>query len=113
MQEQEIKKTVRERYAGTAKGDNSCCAPSCCGGQAADAISKTVGYTDEDIQSVPEGANLGLGCGNPVAIAGLKRGETYLDLGSGASPERPPAWRVAGYRWVVSVPEYRPSIDRW
>jgi len=84
MQEQEIKKTVRERYAGTAKGDNSCCAPSCCDGQAVETISKTVGYTDDDMQSVPEGANLGLGCGNPVALASLKEGETVLDLGSGA-----------------------------
>jgi len=47
-------------------------------------MSKAVGYTDEDLTSVPEGANLGLGCGNPVAIAGLKEGETVLDLGSGA-----------------------------
>jgi hypothetical protein len=69
MQEQEIKKIVRERYAGTVKEGNSCCAPSCCNGNAADRISKTIGYTDEEIHSVPEGANLGLGCGNPVALA--------------------------------------------
>ena len=47
-------------------------------------ISKTIGYTDTDVDSVPEGANLGLGCGNPIALASLKEGEVVLDLGSGA-----------------------------
>jgi ubiquinone/menaquinone biosynthesis C-methylase UbiE len=47
-------------------------------------ISRRIGYSEEDINSVPEGANLGLGCGNPVALASLKEGETVLDLGSGA-----------------------------
>jgi ubiquinone/menaquinone biosynthesis C-methylase UbiE len=47
-------------------------------------LSKRIGYSDSDIESVPEGANLGLGCGNPVALASLKKGEVVLDLGSGA-----------------------------
>ena len=47
-------------------------------------ISKSVGYTDEDLNAAPEGANLGLGCGNPVALASLKEGEVVVDLGSGA-----------------------------
>jgi arsenite methyltransferase len=47
-------------------------------------ISKNIGYTEEELKAIPEGANLGLGCGNPVAIASLKEGETVLDLGSGA-----------------------------
>jgi arsenite methyltransferase len=50
----------------------------------AEAASKNIGYTDEDLNAVPDGANLGLGCGNPVALASLKEGETVLDLGSGA-----------------------------
>jgi arsenite methyltransferase len=87
MKEGEIKKAVRESYANITKGESSCCRParSCCGNLNVVAdISKNIGYTEEEMKMVPEGANLGLGCGNPVAIAALKRGETVLDLGSGA-----------------------------
>lgn len=87
MRKKEIKKVVREGYAKIAKQENSCCtpAPSCCGtGDIAQEISKKIGYTEEELRIVPEGANLGLGCGNPVALASLKEGETVLDLGSGA-----------------------------
>lgn len=54
------------------------------GGKAPETFSRKIGYTEEDISSVPKGANLGLGCGNPVALASLKEGEVVLDLGSGA-----------------------------
>ena len=87
MSKDEIKKVVREGYAQIAKHNNSCCAPanSCCGGaDLAQNMSKKIGYTDGELQAVPEGANLGLGCGNPVALASLREGETVLDLGSGA-----------------------------
>ena len=87
MKETEIKKKVREGYAEIAKKQSSCCAPanSCCGsGNLAQTISKAIGYSEEEITSVPEGANLGLGCGNPIALASLAQGETVLDLGSGA-----------------------------
>ncbi|MCW4033406.1 MAG: arsenite methyltransferase [Candidatus Bathyarchaeota archaeon] len=87
MEEKKVRKVVREGYADIAKQDSSCCAPmnSCCGGaDMAQNISKNIGYTDEELKVVPEGANLGLGCGNPTALAGLKEGETVLDLGSGA-----------------------------
>ncbi len=87
MKKDEIKKAVRDRYAQTVTRSSSCCGPvekSCCGPVSSDAKSRTMGYTDEDLKSVPEGANLALGCGNPVAIASLKEGETVLDLGSGA-----------------------------
>lgn len=86
MKNQEIKKVVREGYGKIAKQGSSCCSPvsSCCGNiKSADSISRKMGYTEEEITSVPEGANLGLGCGNPTAIASLKEGETVLDLGSG------------------------------
>jgi SAM-dependent methyltransferase len=85
MKETEIKKNVRKSYASVAKQSTSCCAPttSCCSNQS-EAISKAIGYSEHEISSVPEGANLGLGCGNPVALASLKEGETVLDLGSGA-----------------------------
>ena len=87
MKEQEIKKVVRKGYAEIAKKESSCCVPAdtCCGSaDLAQSISKTIGYSDEELTSVPEGANLGLGCGNPVALASLVEGETVLDLGSGA-----------------------------
>ena len=87
MKESEIKKVVRKGYAEIAKKSSSCCAtPSCCGGSADPAldISKAIGYSDEEMTSVPDGANLGLGCGNPVALASLAEGEIVLDLGSGA-----------------------------
>ncbi len=87
MKKEEVRKVVREGYAQVAKGGSSCCSPqsSCCGTtNVATNASKRIGYTDEDMQSVPEGANLGLGCGNPVAVASLKEGEVVLDLGSGA-----------------------------
>jgi len=88
MKDEEIRKAVRESYAKVAKTEKSCCAPasSCCNSHAETArkISKGIGYSNEEMTSVPEGANLGLGCGNPVALASLKEGETVLDLGSGA-----------------------------
>ncbi len=86
MKDEEIRKTVRERYGGIAVKDNNCCGPtnSCCGGGSADTISQSVGYSDEELGAVPDGANLGLGCGNPTALASLKEGETVIDLGSGA-----------------------------
>ncbi len=87
MENGKIKKVVREGYAKIAKQSSSCCAPvnSCCGStDLAQDISKSIGYTEEELKVVPEGANLGLGCGNPVALASLREGETVLDLGSGA-----------------------------
>jgi len=87
MEDKQIKKTVREGYAKIAKQGSSCCVPtnSCCGStDLAQNISKKIGYTEKELEAVPEGANLGLGCGNPVAIASLREGETVLDLGSGA-----------------------------
>jgi len=87
MKEAEIKRMVREGYAQRVQNKSSCCAPasSCCGsGDPAESMSKAIGYTEEELGSVPDGANLGLGCGNPIALASLAEGETVLDLGSGA-----------------------------
>jgi len=87
MEDSKIKEVVREGYAKVARAA-SCCssasAPSCCApASSPEAISKNIGYTQGELERVPEGANLGLGCGNPVALASLKEGETVLDLGSG------------------------------
>jgi ubiquinone/menaquinone biosynthesis C-methylase UbiE len=87
MRPDEIKNVVRKEYAKFAMAGSSCCpgAHSCCGSApAVDEIGRRIGYSDEDLKNAPEGANLGLGCGNPVALASLKEGEIVLDLGSGA-----------------------------
>lgn len=86
MNKEETTKIVREGYAKVARQGSSCCAPAdtCCGStDKAQDISKKIGYTEEELRSVPESANMGLGCGNPVAVASLKEGETVMDLGSG------------------------------
>lgn len=87
MKTNDIKKIVREKYGKIAGQKKSCCQPStscCCGDSDADVISKDIGYSDEELAAVPEGANLGLGCGNPIALATLQAGEVVIDLGSGA-----------------------------
>jgi len=87
MKEEEIKKVVREGYGKVAQKSGSCCGPavSCCGGSdLIQEVSKKIGYREEELAVVPEGSNLGLGCGNPVALASLKKGEVVLDLGAGA-----------------------------
>jgi len=87
MKEAEVKRMVREGYAQRVQNKSSCCAPanSCCGSaNPVESMSKAIGYTEEELGSVPDGTNLGLGCGNPTALASLAEGETVLDLGSGA-----------------------------
>ncbi|HVY16988.1 MAG TPA: arsenite methyltransferase [Rhodopila sp.] len=83
-----VKEMVRDRYHGIAAGTVAdAAAASCCGaatGATADGKSKQMGYSADDLAAVPEGANLGLGCGNPQAIAAMRPGETVIDLGSGA-----------------------------
>lgn len=87
LSDKKIKGIVQERYSQIAKQNSSCCAKneSCCGSSGmAEHIGKVIGYGEEELQSVPENANLGLGCGNPVALASLREGEIVLDLGAGA-----------------------------
>ena len=77
-----IRQTVLETYGNVAKSDDrSGCGCGC--GSTSENVSIGLGYTAENVSGVPEGANMGLGCGNPNAIASLKAGETVLDLGSG------------------------------
>ncbi len=91
MDTDQIKEMVRTRYGGIAEaaGTAGCCAPapSCCGPGAATPVqdkARHMGYSEAELAAVPEGANLGLGCGNPQAIAALRPGEVVIDLGSGA-----------------------------
>jgi arsenite methyltransferase len=84
MNANEIKEMVRARYGGIATGASSdCCGPSCCDASAT-SKSTDMGYSPQELAAVPEGADLGLGCGNPQAIAAMQPGETVIDLGSGA-----------------------------
>ena len=83
-----LRQLVREGYAKIAQDTSAgCCSPgvSCCGSapQDADKLARELGYTIEELKALPEGANMGLSCGNPAALAALKPGETVLDLGSG------------------------------
>jgi SAM-dependent methyltransferase len=100
-----LRQQVRAAYGAIARSGVSCCAPSgalsagCCAPSeqsVADLLSKGIGYSAEELATAPEGANLGLGCGNPQAIAALKPGETVLDLGSGAGFDAFLAARVVG-----------------
>jgi SAM-dependent methyltransferase len=92
MDEAQIREMVRARYGSIASSNpsDSCCGPaasSCCGPappSPSDDKSLRMGYSETDLASVPEGANLGLGCGNPHAIAAMQPGELVVDLGSGA-----------------------------
>jgi arsenite methyltransferase len=82
---EKIRDTVRRGYAEIAKGKSGCCSGSspCCGSSSPDKLAEAIGYTMEELQALPEGANMGLSCGNPTAIANLKPGQVVLDLGSG------------------------------
>src|SRR5215468_7160487 len=89
MDNAQIKEMVRGRYGSIASASEaSCCAPSpssCCGPEATSQDkARQMGYSDAELAAVPEGANLGLGCGNPQAIAAMQPGEVIIDLGSGA-----------------------------
>jgi len=88
IREDTVRNAVRENYAAVAKRDSG----SCCGGPSpegdhtlgsAESISSSLGYSKEDLAAVPESGNMGLGCGNPTAIAALTPGQTVVDLGSG------------------------------
>ena len=106
-----IKQLVKEGYGKIARQGTSCCpGSSCCGSNLAKDISKTVGYTDKEMNVVPKGSNLGLGCGNPVAIASLKNGETVLDLGSGAGFDAFLAAKKVGKRGRVIGVDMTPEM---
>lgn len=76
---EKIRETVRKGYTEIAQGKSGCC----CGSSSTDKLAEAVGYTNEELDVLPDGANMGLSCGNPTAIANLKPGQVVLDLGSG------------------------------
>ncbi|NLI77356.1 MAG: arsenite methyltransferase [Candidatus Riflebacteria bacterium] len=104
-----VRISVRDGYGKIARGQGSCCGSSaaatssCCGSAAPAKLAKDLGYQEADLATIPEGANLGLSCGNPTALAALQPGEVVLDLGSGggfdcfvAAPRVGPTGRVIG-----------------
>lgn len=111
----EIRSAVRENYGKVAaSGKTGCgCSPSCCGTPndvtAAD-ISLVLGYSGEEVSAVPEGANMGLGCGNPQAIASLQSGEVVLDLGSGGGFDCFLAARAVGDKGIVIGVDMTPEM---
>ena len=80
MSEADVKEFVKQRYSEIAQQETSCC---CSCDSASSDIAHQIGYTDEELNAIPEEASMGLGCVNPVALANLQEGETVLDLGSG------------------------------
>jgi SAM-dependent methyltransferase len=81
LNDERVREAVRDQYAKVAKAEASGCMPGCCG--PGPQASLALGYSESDLDAVPEGANMGLGCGNPQAVAALSDGETVLDLGAG------------------------------
>ena len=80
----DVRSVVREKYGAIAEREASgCCGPGCCGGSDARGTLDQIGYSSDQAAVIPEDANLGLGCGNPVSFSEIRPGETVLDLGSG------------------------------
>lgn len=113
MKDQELKMAVKEGYSRVARSGSSCCQSGCCGSAKPQQISRKIGYTEEQMEAVPEGSNLGLGCGNPVALAALREGETVLDLGSGAGFDCFLASRAVGEKGkVIGVDMTEEMLER-
>ena len=108
--EAKVRKMVREGYGKIAKQENSNCG---CGCGAVTNVSEQMGYTKEELNAVPEGADLNLGCGNPVALASLKEGETVIDLGSGGGLDCFLAAKKVGSKGkVIGVDMTTEMLDR-
>jgi arsenite methyltransferase len=84
-EQENVRDAVRKAYSQIATKGGSCCGPSasCCGAPPASDLARSVGYSESELADLPDGANMGLSCGNPTAIASLREGEAVLDLGSG------------------------------
>ena len=104
----EVRAAVREEYGRIARTGAGCAAPGCCGGGAGS--SRALGYSEEELAAAPAGADMGLGCGNPQAIAALAEGETVLDLGAGGGFDCFLAARQVGPRGKVIGVDMTPEM---
>lgn len=111
MDDDQVRRAVREGYARRTRGGQSCCSgPNSCGTPAA---SRALGYSEEELRSLPPGADLGLGCGNPTSLARLNKGDGVLDLGSGAGIDCFLAARIVGEEGhVIGVDMTPEMVDR-
>lgn len=119
MNEKEIKKVVKNRYARIAKQDQQSCCPTCACGSSPLSQAELIGYSREDLEHAPRESIIGLGCGNPIAMADLKTGEVVLDLGSGAGVDVflaankvGPTGRVIGVDMTEEMVDRAESIAR-
>ena len=114
MSSKETKEFVKKRYASIAQSAGSCC-PSCSCEGSVDyvEVGRQIGYSEDDLKNIPDAANMGLGCGNPVALASLKEGETVLDLGSGGGIDAFLAAKKVGPKGrVIGVDMTEAMIER-
>ena len=113
MKDEKVKDVVRATYSQIAERSQQSCCSGCGCGVSPSAQAEAVGYLKEDLENVPEGAAMGLGCGNPIAIAELREGETVLDLGAGAGMDVFLAANKVGAKGrVIGVDMTREMIDR-
>lgn len=105
MNEEKQRKEVREGYAKIARKYNSCC-----GSGTSDEGNQKIGYSKEDLKNAPEGANMGLGCGNPTALASLKEGEIVVDMGSGGGFDCFLAAKTVGQRGKIIGVDMTPEM---
>jgi arsenite methyltransferase len=112
----EVRNEVRSHYGQIARTGGSCCGPECCtptqdtSGDKAARTSQQLGYSTEELAAAPEGSNLGLGCGNPQAIAAIREGETVVDLGSGGGFDSFLAARQVGPKGRVIGVDMTPDM---
>lgn len=112
MVDKEVKEYVKKRYGEIAKTEVSCC-PSCSCEPSTREVALQIGYSEEELRNVPEASSMGLGCGNPVALASLKEGETVLDLGSGGGIDAFLAAKKVGPKGkVIGVDMTEEMVDR-
>jgi len=119
MNDEKIKNVVRKTYSQIAQRSQQSCCSGCGCGMSPSALAEAVGYSKQDLEGIPEEASMGLGCGNPTAIAELREGETVLDLGSGAGMDVflaankvGPAGRVIGIDMTAAMIDKASAIAR-
>jgi arsenite methyltransferase len=113
MEQDKVKDSVRRTYAEIARSQVQSCCPSSCCGNTAESEALRMGYQSDDLKNIPEEAVLGLGCGNPTAIADLEEGQVVVDLGSGAGIDAFLAANKVGPKGrVIGVDMTKEMVDR-